>query len=130
MAPHERVMILSPYLLVLLLFVTICSGREVQSHTRFATEHRSLDLTSGKRSANTDINHVRESSSNEDLELENFQQLEKRADHKKVVNPSGNHLYVSKTGNANFNRIQTAIDSIPEYNEQWVQIDIAAGVYQ
>lgn len=51
-------------------------------------------------------------------------------DQKKDAKLGGNHLYVSKTGNANFNRIQAAIDSIPEYNEQWVHIDIAAGVYQ
>lgn len=60
------------------------------------------------------------SSSNQDLE----------PDQKKDAKLGGNHLYVSKTGNANFDRIQAAIDSIPEYNEQWVHIDIAAGVYQ
>lgn len=103
MAPHERVMMLWLDLLVLLLFVSLCSG---QSHTKF----------------------VRGSFSNKNLEPEI---LRKREDHHtKVVNPGGNHLYVSKTGNANFNRIQAAIDSIPEYNEQWVQIDIAAGLYQ
>lgn len=60
------------------------------------------------------------SSSNQDLE----------PDEKKDAKLGGNHLYVSKTGNANFNRIQAAIDSIPENNEQWVHIDIAAGLYQ
>lgn len=43
---------------------------------------------------------------------------------------SSNQLTVSKTGNANFNNIQAAIDSIPVNNAQWVQITIAPGVYR
>jgi pectin methylesterase-like acyl-CoA thioesterase len=42
----------------------------------------------------------------------------------------GNFISVAQTGNANFNSIQAAVDSVPENNAQWVEISIAAGVYQ
>lgn len=132
MAPHERFQILWPCLLVLLLFAMLCSGHEVHSHRKFATQHRSLGITpsNSRKTGHSDV--VATTSSKNDLrDFANNQELkESEVHHKKVVNPGGNHLYVSKTGNANFNRIQAAIDSIPEGNEQWVQIDIAAGVYQ
>lgn len=122
MAPHQRISTLWPCLLMVLLPVDVCSAREVQAlrsvftgHTKFAKEHRLLDVTPGKKSASTH-------------EFGDFEQLSKSSENK--VGSGGNHFYVSKTGNANFNRIQDAIDSIPEYNKQWVQIDIAAGVYQ
>lgn len=40
------------------------------------------------------------------------------------------YITVSKQGNANYNSIQQAVDSIPDYNLQWVEISIAAGNYQ
>jgi len=42
----------------------------------------------------------------------------------------GNFISVAQTGYANFNSIQAAVDSVPENNAQWVEISIAAGVYQ
>lgn len=117
MAPHERIL-WPTCLLVLVLSVNVCLAREIQGlrsvstgHTKFAKEHRLLlDLTREKKSTSTD----------------EFGGSEKLS---KLVGSSGNHFYVSNIGNANFNKIQDAIDNIPEYNEQWVQIDIAAGVY-
>jgi hypothetical protein len=119
MAPHERIL-WPTCLLVLVLSVNVCLAREVQGlrsvstgRTKFAKEHRLLlDLTLEKKSTSTTD------------EFGGSEQLSK------LVGSSGNHFYVSNTGNANFNKIQDAIDNIPEYNEQWVQIDIAAGVYQ
>ncbi len=42
----------------------------------------------------------------------------------------GNFISVAQTGTANFNSIQAAVDSVPENNAQWIEISIAAGVYQ
>ena len=117
MAPHKRMTSsLWPYLFIVpYVFASVCSAREMQgfrsfltSHTKFAKEHRSLDLTLKKWSGTDEFG---KSSENR-------------------MGSSGNDIYVSKTGKANFNSIQAAINSVPEYNEQWAQIDIAAGVYQ
>jgi pectinesterase len=43
---------------------------------------------------------------------------------------ASNFISVAQTGSANFNSIQAAVDSVPENNAQWVEISIAAGVYQ
>ncbi|KAG0592489.1 hypothetical protein M758_1G249900 [Ceratodon purpureus] len=121
MAPYQRMFTLWSCLLMVL-SVDVCSARGAQDlrsvftgHTKFAKEHRLLDLNSEKKSASTHD------------QFAGFKQTSKNSVNK--VGSGGNHFYVSRTGTANFNRIQDAIDNIPEYNEQWVQIDIAAGVY-
>ncbi|GLT64136.1 hypothetical protein SLA2020_366460 [Shorea laevis] len=45
---------------------------------------------------------------------------------KKVASSS----YVSKSGRGNFKTIQSAIDSIPPWNSQWIHIRISPGIYQ
>nr|KYP39073.1 Putative pectinesterase 10 [Cajanus cajan] len=39
-------------------------------------------------------------------------------------------IIVSKSSKANFETIQSAIDSVPEQNSQWIHIQISSGVYK
>jgi len=39
-------------------------------------------------------------------------------------------ITVSKSGETNFKTIQSAIDSVPEGNSQWIHIQISSGVYR
>ncbi|XP_065017794.1 probable pectinesterase 66 [Musa acuminata AAA Group] len=39
-------------------------------------------------------------------------------------------ITVNKNGGADFSSIQAAINSIPDYNNQWIKVQVAAGVYR
>lgn len=127
MAPQQR--FLTWAVLGLLILATVCSAREVRaegfpydvttSHTNFAKGSRFDEVESikdpqlravpGHGHHKTGGHHVFHGFSNK---------------------AAGNYITVSQTGNANFNNIQAAIDSIPINNNQWIEINIAAGVYR
>ncbi|OAY77298.1 putative pectinesterase 29, partial [Ananas comosus] len=51
----------------------------------------------------------------------------------RTLNGSGNvvkSIFVNRTGKGDFRRIQEAINSIPDNNDQWIRIHVAAGVYK
>lgn len=39
-------------------------------------------------------------------------------------------IYVDKSGHGNYSTIQSAIDSVPPYNQDWICIYITAGTYR
>jgi len=39
-------------------------------------------------------------------------------------------IVVDQSGNGHFSSIQSAIDSIPFYNKNWVSIRVKAGIYR
>ena len=110
--------------------VTYASTTE-QRHSNFAKEHK-LQLTEGfgevsRRSSSTSSSDGASSNNSQFWAASGHSHHHHNQFNSKV---GSNQLTVSKTGNANFNNIQAAIDSIPVNNAQWVQITIAAGVYR
>lgn len=105
-----------------------------QRHSNFAKEHNKLHLTEGFGEVGRSSSSI--SSSSDGASSDNSGSWAASGHghhhHNQFNSKVGgsNQLTVSKTGNANFNNIQAAIDSIPVNNAQWVQITIAAGVYR
>ena len=105
-----------------------------QRHSNFAKEHNKLHLTEGfgevgRSSSSSSSSSDGASSDNSGSWAASGHGHHHHNQFNSKVGGS-NQLTVSKTGNANFNNIQAAIDSIPVNNAQWVQITIAAGVYR